>query len=476
MRILVGSIQHETNTFNPEPTGLESFSIARGNAMLSHIAVSEYFRMEGCEIIPTLYANAVPSGKLKAEDFRQLLDELISLIPTDSPIDGVWLYCHGAMKVESVGSGDLAILSAVRARVGPEVPIAVALDFHANNSAELVRMADIVCGYRTAPHIDMQETQLRVAKALLKSLRDRLRPKSVLVRIPMALTGDMVITAEEPMSSVVRMAVEAEETPGILSVSVFNGQPWVDSIDTGASVIAVAEDVAHEVLAKEIAHRIALHFWEARTRFRFQAEALDPTEAIAAALGKTEAPVFISDSGDNTTAGAPGNRTDLLQLLLAAPRIGVLLAGVTDPIAVKACHSMQKGHVITQAGDSPVLEACLRFGRQVVFEIRNGILGWDGEDAGEGLVLRVDGLDVIVTERRCAIISPEIIESVGVRLSDYRTIVVKLGYLYPALARIAHSAILALTPGASSEAIADLDYHDIRRPLYPVDPHAVWLP
>lgn len=64
--------------------------------------------------------------------------------PVAKKIDGIWLYLHGAMEVEEIGSGEVALLSAIRKKVGYDIPISVALDFHANNSTELTKYTNII--------------------------------------------------------------------------------------------------------------------------------------------------------------------------------------------------------------------------------------------------------------------------------------------------------------------------------------------
>ena len=241
MRIIMGSIQQETNTFNPAPATVADFILAEGEAMYGHVAVADYLRSEGCCLIPTLYAHALPAGRLAQPDFRVLLERMLAAFPVDEKIDGVWLYCHGALDVDGIGSGDVAILQAVRKRVGQAVPIAVALDFHANLNERICELANIICGYRTAPHTDMAQTQLRAARLLVESIRRGELPQSVLMRVPLIITGDKVITAEEPMRTIIQACETCSENPGILDASVFNGQPWVDAPDTGASAVAVAQ-------------------------------------------------------------------------------------------------------------------------------------------------------------------------------------------------------------------------------------------
>jgi len=75
----------------------------------------------------------------------------------------------------------------------------------------------------------------------------------------------------------------------------------------------------------------------------------------------------------------------------------------------------------------------------------------------------------LITERRTALIRPEIFESVNINLFKYKIVIVKLGYLYPDLAKLDKRAILAFTPGASTERLIDMGHQHIRRPMYPLD-------
>lgn len=478
MRIIMGSIQQETNTFNPAPATVADFILAEGEAMYGHVAVADYLRSEGCCLIPTLYAHALPAGRLAQPDFRVLLERMLAAFPVDEKIDGVWLYCHGALDVDGIGSGDVAILQAVRKRVGQAVPIAVALDFHANLNERICELANIICGYRTAPHTDMAQTQLRAARLLVESIRRGELPQSVLMRVPLIITGDKVITAEEPMRTIIQACETCSENPGILDASVFNGQPWVDAPDTGASAVAVARNAEALPAALACTEKLARMLWQARDQYRFQAVAVDVQAAVSQALAQTVGPVFISDSGDNTTAGAPGESVFLLSSLLQHPLDQVLLAGLTAPASVIHCQSIKEGQTIRfpDSVDDEFARLMCHLNLQPVLRGRGRLLGWYGEDAGDYVVLTLPGLDVLLTRQRCAIISPEIIESASLHFPDYRVIIVKLGYLFPALAAVAKQAYLALTPGASCEMIESIPYQKINRPIYPIDRDFDWQP
>ena len=474
MFVVAGSIQHESNTFCPSKCIYEDFYRAYGTDMLSKIAPTEFFNSMGVELCPTLYASSVPSGIVERESFESLLDEMLSRFPVGRSIDGVWLYLHGAMEVEEIGSGDTAILAAVRRRVGLGVPISLALDFHANNTYGIVHDANIVCGYRTAPHTDMADTQIRAARLLVECIERGVCPKSVMVSVPLICAGDMVITAVEPMRSIIAQSIRLESEEGILTASVFNGQPWVDAENTCTSAVVVAQSDAYYHIAQRHAETLANMLWDARDKYRFQVDALDGEDAVEAAMKEVDGLVFISDSGDNTTAGARGSSAYLLKQLIHCGAYHTLLAGITSPKVVDDCRKLSSGDKVAVALGEPVdgPEGSVAFSAILVRKSR--MTGWDGEDGGDAVLLSIPGIDIIVTARSCAAISPEIIESAGAQLRDYMIVVVKLGYLFPKLEVVAAKAILALTPGVSCEAIEKIGYTSIRRPSWPIDKDLEW--
>ncbi|GAB4568381.1 MAG: hypothetical protein Kow0047_21230 [Anaerolineae bacterium] len=91
-------------------------------------------------------------------------------------------------------------------------------------------------------------------------------------------------------------------------------------------------------------------------------------------------------------------------------------------------------------------------------------------------VLQVDGVQIIVTERRKAFHFVEDFRRLGIEPLQHKIVVVKMGYLVPDLAAIAPRALLALSPGAVDQAIERLPYRRIQRPIYPLDPDMTWEP
>lgn len=466
MRIAIGSLQCEGNSLTPVYTRREDFDYAAGEAMYQKIKVMDYLREKGAEVIPTIYAHALPGGAVIKEDYLSLVSEIVDGIPCD--VDGVWLYLHGAMCVQEIGSGEAYLLRKIRDKIGFDIPISVAMDFHADNSDEIVELANCVTGFRTAPHQDHTETQLRAMEMLFTCMEKKILPKPVIDRAAVVICGDAVQTALEPLRSIMAAAEEMEQSiPGMMCVQVFNGQPWIDEPYMGPNFVVTHE--SDQEIAKECAAKLAKMFYDARYDFKFLIEALEPEEAIRRALEAEEAQVFLSDSGDNTTAGAAGDNAFMLNRLQKLGAKNVLLAGIMDAAACDACYEANLGDTLTLkvggslAADS---ETATVTGKLIH---RGDILSYHGDNGGPSATLDCGDITVVITRNRAAMCRPDIFQSIDLDYSPFKVVVVKLGYLFPELAEQAQRAILAFTPGASTERLEDMHMKNIRRPMFPLD-------
>lgn len=466
MRIAIGSLQCEGNSLTPVYTRFEDFDYAPGEAMYQKIKVMDYLAEKGAEVIPTIYAHALPGGAVIKEDYLRLVSEIVDGIPCD--VDGVWLYLHGAMCVQEIGSGEAYLLKKIREKIGFQIPISVAMDFHADNSDEIVELANCVTGFRTAPHQDHTETQLRAMRMLFDCIEKKILPKPVIERAAVVICGDAVQTALEPLKSIMAAAEEMEKTiPGMMCVQVFNGQPWIDEPYMGPNFVVTHE--SDPEIARECAKKLAKMFYDARYDFKFLIEALEPEEAIRRAMEAEEAQVFLSDSGDNTTAGAAGDNAYMLNRLMKLGVKNTLLAGIMDAAACDACYEAELGDTLTLtvggslAADS---EKATITGKLIH---RGDILSYHGDNGGPSATLDCGDITVVITRNRAAMCRPDIFESIDLDYSPFKIVVVKLGYLFPELAERAQRAILAFTPGASTERLEDMHMKNIRRPMFPLD-------
>ena len=258
-----------------------------------------------------------------------------------------------------------------------------------------------------------------------------------------------------------------KETDGILGVQVFNGQPWIDEPYMGPSFVVTHESDTE--ISKEIANKLADKFYEVRHDFKFLVETAEPKDAIKMAMEDTENQVFLTDSGDNTTAGAVGDNAYMLSLLQEMGAKNVLLAGIADSDACDKCYKAQIGDTLTlEVGgklDSNSKSTTIT-GKLIH---RGNILSYTGGDAGESATLDCGDITVVITKNRASMCRPDIFESVDLDYSKYKIVVVKLGYLFPELASVAQRSILVFTPGCSTERLQDMNMKKIRRPMFPLD-------
>ncbi|MBR5543397.1 MAG: M81 family metallopeptidase [Oscillospiraceae bacterium] len=467
MRIAIASLQCEGNCLSPVLTRFEHFDYARGEAMYEKIAVMDLLREKGIEVVPTIYAHALPGGAVVKEDYLRLVGEIVDGIPTEG-IDGIWLFIHGTLYVEEIGPGDTYLMREIRKKVGYDIPISLAMDFHADNTDEIPTLVNCMTSFRTAPHCDHAETQIRAMELLIKCIEKKILPKPQMARAYVVPPGDCVLTAEHPLRGIMEMAEEYERTtPGLLCAQVYAGHQWIDEPYMGPSVVVTHE--SDEALAKSIADKIAKAYYDVRHEFKFLVETAEPDEAIRLAMEDKEHQVFISDSGDNTTAGASGDNAYMINRVIESGAEGVLIAGIADAKACALCYEAEIGDTLTlDVGGTldPKSETARITGKLIH---KGDILAYSGGNEGPSAILDCGNMTVVITKNRASMCRRDIYESVNIDISKYKIIVVKLGYLFPELAEIAERAILAFTPGSSCERLQDMNFKKIHRPIFPLD-------
>lgn len=468
MRIAVAGLSHESSTFIPQLTDLSHFRIQRGDEILQGEFWDTYRKM-GLDLVPTLTAGCFPSGVVRKEAYIQIRDELLARLNQALPVDGLYLSLHGAMEVEEIGDGESDLIKSIREIIGPEVLISASFDLHGNVAPAVVDGLDVLTALRTAPHRDGIETRHRALSLLIRCLQDKLRPVSVLIKPPLLLPGEFAVTEIEPAGSLYRMLDEIDNVPGILTSSLFIGFAWADSPYASTSVIVVAEK--DRDLAWQQAAGLAQRVWDRRQEFKPDAPMASVDEAIAAAMDSKEVGIFISDSGDNVTAGAAGDIPLFVEKLLAAKAKDAIVAGIADAEAVARCQEAGAGGQLT-----------LKIGGKLdkingrPLEISGKVIKLDPPNQPTLAVIRVDGVDVILTRDRRAFTTLSSFQNAGIEPLKRKIVVVKLGYLFPELRDNAHMAIMALSPGFSDLRMEMLPFKRLRRPIFPLDRDFNWRP
>lgn len=473
-RIVTGSFEIESNSLTAILTTKSSFHITVGEDPTGRTVAPAYFRELGCEVIEALYAAASPGGRMVYSEFESMLNDLLNRIPAEG-IDGVWLLLHGAMDVEKIGSGDLAIAKAVRRKIGPTVPIAIAFDLHADIDPQIAAYVNVICGFRTAPHVDIERTQIHAAQLLLKCIDLNYLPKPMVVKVPIIAKGDSMTTDVYPGDALIQKLWALEKENDLMCLSIFLGNPWVDAACAGGAVIAIPNP-GQEAIAKAAAIELAEAFWRIRNQFKFRAKTANVEDGLNWALAQKDTPVFLSDSGDNVSGGGSGDNAALIDTFLKKGIQNTFFAGIADANVVAACRNRKEGEIIECTLGGTLDPASTRIAVRGILKKHGYVMNWPQNTPVESVLLEIAGNDVLVNAERTVVVKLSVFDAFGIAPENYRIVVLKLGYLWPEFYSIAKDFLMLLTKGSTCEVVEDCDFHHVPRPIYPLDWDMEWKP
>ena len=287
-RVAIAGFQHETNTFSPTPATYDDFlraggwpGLSRGKDIYDAVAgvnlsiagFIEAANHAGHDLRPLLWCSATPSGRVTRDAYERIAGELGERLSKAGPIDALFLDLHGAMVAEHLEDGEGELLARLRGIVGPEPPIVVSLDFHANVSRAMVEQATAMVGYRTYPHVDMAATGVECARLL-----DRIMARGILAkalrRPPFLIPLSWQCTLTDPAARLFRERASLESGE-VASLSFTPGFPPADILECGPAVFAYGETQAS---ADRAADRLTAAILEAEGDFA--GPIYEPDEAV----------------------------------------------------------------------------------------------------------------------------------------------------------------------------------------------------
>ena len=478
--IAIAGFQHETNTFSNVPAGMAEFEMAdswpgllRGQEVLTgtdglNLPISGFASAaQGrARLAPILWAAAEPSGRVTSEAFDTICGEILAGLEAAQP-DAIYLDLHGAMVAEGgIEDGETELLRRVRA-VWPEVPIAVSLDLHANLGAGTGEMADVICIYRTYPHLDMAETGARCLPRLLEVIGGR-RYHRELRPLPYLIPLHAQSTDNAPARELYQGLIDGPD--GWTEFAA--GFTAADSdVVRPAALACFTDPDAAEQEADDLAARIL----EAESAF--EEPLLSASEAVARAMDGP-APVVIADAQDNPGGGGSSDTTGLLRALVEGGAQGALLGMMADPDAAGAAHRAGVGGRFTARiggrgtpGDVPYEVAV------EVMALSDGRVPYEGDMYGGGIaeigptaLLRIDregcGVEVVVSTGRSQCLDRAYFRHLGRPPEDARIVVVKSTAHFRAdFAPMASAILCCAVPGSLSCDLASVPYRSLLKGL-----------
>lgn len=489
--IAIAGLAIETSTFSPARTLAPAFHPHRGDEVLAYHAS---FLGPGTPLNAAadwrgaLTGHALPGGLVTRDAFEELATELLvrlrviveAATAENGGLDGLWFDIHGAMCVEDMLDAEAELLRRVRAVVGAECIVAASMDLHGNVSRELAHQCDLISCYRMAPHEDTADTRERTCRNLVHVLLKRraggrpFRPLKAWIPLPILLPGEQTSTRDEPAKHIYAAVPGVEATEGVLDAAIWVGYAWADEPRNRAVVVVTGWD--KEAVASG-AEKLAKLFWDAHQDFKFVAPTGTFKECLDTGLERikadaTKRPFFISDSGDNPTAGGSGDVTWGLTQLLARPEFKredgptVIYASVPGPEAVEAAIKAGVGATVTVTAGAEVDN--VHAGPLTVTGRIHSIKHGD-KNAVVEVVLQVGSVFAILTKLRKPYHKEHDFTELDLQPRKSDIVIVKIGYLEPELYDMANDWMLGLTPGGVDQDLERLGHHRIRRPTWPFD-------
>jgi len=348
--VAIAGLQHETNSFSPVKADLDSFieptnwpGLTEGQQIPDTFRslnipiggfVAEAERL-GFSLVPTLWANATPSGPVDNVAFETLAGRIVAGLEAAGRPNAVYLDLHGAMICDDYLDAEAEVLRRVRRLVG-NIPIVVSLDLHANISQEMLDLADALVVCRTYPHVDLAETGRRSARIISTLLSGgAARPSRHLWKASFLIPTQAQTTMLEPARSVYAQLREIEAAYDLLDLSLAMGFGLSDTPAAGPSICATGFDSAN---AREAVEKLSTVFLAARPEFVQPVYSATEGIALARNLYVPGRPVVLADLQDNPGAGGTGDTTGVLAAMAEAGLQRSLLAVLFDPEAASAAH------------------------------------------------------------------------------------------------------------------------------------------
>ncbi len=484
MKIAIASILQESNTFSPVHTRYEDFSPVFGpEVLLRHEGkltemggFIDVLRRARATILPVCAAWAITANRLERAGFEKLANRFAEELQA-AKADALLLAMHGAQTAEGEDDVEGELLARARAILGPDRPIVVTLDLHANITREMVQVADAIVGYHTYPHVDLFETGRKAAELMLKIQRGAVKPTMAFRKLPLIVPAENCQTSSGPMHKLMRAAEALEAKGKAEAVSIFPVQPWMDIEEMGCAVVSVTNN--HAKRAQRQADGLARRLWDNRTAYDVK---LTPVEdAISAAMKVKDGLVVLAESSDSTGSGSPGDSTGVLKHLVKAPLTRPAAIFLVDPAAVAraieagpgATVTMKIGGAFDKKHSKPVkVTAYVRLisdGRWIARArgYNTGIMTCMGRSA----VIEVGQVQILIAERSAMTVDPALFQSHGIDPVHCQIVVVKSPNGFRAAYEpIAKAIFMVDTPGVSTANLKALPFRRVPRPIYPLDP------
>ena len=350
MKLFTAGLMTETNVFSPFPTGAGSWAIISPSATAaeraraifgSSFAIYDAVAADaGAALVQGTYAAATPLGITPKAVYERLRDTLLDELRAALPVEGVLLTMHGSMVADGYDDCESDLVGRMRT-IAPDAIIGAILDPHCDMPSALVDAADVLICFKEYPHTDVDERARDLALRVIDAVKGVTRPAISTFDCRMIAAYP---TQYEPMRSFVQEMKDAEQEPGILSVSLCQGFMYADSPLVGSRMLVVTD--GDPARGNAIAERFGRRLFELRDEIVVKPLSVEDALDLALAPHPDGRPVVVADRADNAGGGAPSDSTFALAELLRRGARDVAVAVLWDPVVVALCEEGGEGAVL----------------------------------------------------------------------------------------------------------------------------------
>ena len=470
-RIAIAGIAIECSTFSPAQTDYNAFRISKQEDVykLYTFLQEDSVLRNKADWYPAMVARATPGGIVTRECYDSLVNGILEELKKNMPYDALFFDIHGAMSVVGLDDPEGDFIIKVREVVGNDVMFSTSMDPHGSVSHRLAKNTDLITSYRMAPHEDSMDTRRRAVSNLIDRVESgKGRPAyKAWVKVPILLPGEKTSTRVNPGKKLLDATPLVANREGVTDAAVWISYAWADEPRNHAVVVVTGDDKESvEVGAKELAEL----FWSIRNEFEFVAPTASLDECLAAALKSDKKPYFISDMGDNPTAGGAGDVTWTLTELFKrkefknanGPRL--IYASIPGPEVIEQAFKVGVGGKVAGYAGAAVDN---RYAPPVWIE--GTVEAIRETERNKEAVVRMGSMQIIVTEKRTGYHYERNFTDLGLSPRTADIIVVKLGYLTEELYDMRGDWMMALTRGGVDQDLLKLPFNRIERPMFPFD-------
>ena len=486
-RIAVASIIQESNTFSilkSSYADFESQGIWFGDQIIQktdglNLEISGAIsRLKELDLhpIPIMRAWAMSGGTLEEASFTRLRAELIAGLESVGALDGVILNLHGALVSDEEFQCDARFTEDVRQLVGPDVPIVVTHDLHANVSKRIVAAATAVIGYKTYPHIDQGDTGARAAELIAIALGNPGEMDTSLEKANILIPAEIQPIREFPMNQI-RQLADSFIDDEILDISLFPVQPWLDVPELGFGFLITHLDSKRK--ADEIGKALVKELWNRKDDFILNLISME--DAIKRIQNSNESkPFILVQSADAPPGGATGDDAAVLAALINADPSFPSVMTLVDEEGVRKCAEAGAGAeievTIGSSLDPRWSDPVLVKGKVTQVSSEPIILTgpvMNGQTVSMGRWATINtgtGVHVLVTERPAPTFDPSAYIQAGFDLKTLKAIQVRSCALFRSgFAGLFSETLILDLAGATTPNFSSLTFNNIPRPMFPLD-------